>query len=505
MIEFGPLESVDTTGELTLRMRIAALFSSIVVGDDEGIMVGRLRAGFAGAGVQASTGGPDIITPTTTQGVLNLTGVMEASLDVTAEMNGSIGLQSVMYGGEVVAGDTQVYMAGRMRLRGGMAEVPQAQAFAFMLGQSPSLTIHAGVTYERVSERVEAELESSGIPLIGLRERARFLFAGQTALVGIASITQGIGFADAMAVVLRELVEEGFEFNGDLTDNYTAIGRVMDALMLAGSASTQLEARNAIVVALAMQVLLDMFAKEQLTDSVAFNAAAGDVLVAMQQLVDGILLEASTEATATIGTLVRDTLGVEDEPATALEAHTAIRDSIAFTLRLNLDSGEYVAYVMNTVNKALSSYTQFPFNSFASFNGTDYGMTPDGIRRLGGADDDGEAINSRFRLAFTNLGTGALKRMRAAYLGLTSTGDLRLKVIVVNPNDKKREAHYYRLRATPSDGPVPVRMKIGEGLRTVYWGFEVESIDGVQWVIDQMQLFPIILEQRMDGEGGGKR
>ena len=39
-----------------------------VVGDDEGIMVGRLRAGFAGTGVQASTGGPDIITPTTTQG-----------------------------------------------------------------------------------------------------------------------------------------------------------------------------------------------------------------------------------------------------------------------------------------------------------------------------------------------------------------------------------------------------------------------------------------------------
>lgn len=225
----------------------------------------------------------------------------------------------------------------------------------------------------------------------------------------------------------------------------------------------------------------------------------------MQRLVDTIEAQATQADTLTMAVMLADSVVLSAEPGSVLEAHEALREGVAFSLRLSLDSGQYVAYVMNTATKGLTSYEQFPFNSFLTFGEADYGMTPDGIRRLGGPDDDGAAINARFRLAFTNLGTSALKRMRAAYLGLSSTGDLRLKVIIVNPKTRQREAHWYRLRSTPSDSPMPVRLKIGEGLRTVYWGFEIETIDGAQFEIDMLQLLPIILEERMDGEGGGKR
>lgn len=505
-IEFGSLDTIDVEGALHASVRVSGILSSVALAEGEGIMLARMRLGGAGAGVQAGAGGPSVVTPSTMGTNIGITGAMAASLDITAQLNVSIPMRAVLFGGDVAANDTPGYMVGGMELgTTGFAEVPNAEAFAFLVAPPPHLTIYGGIFFERVDEAVATALDGAGIPLIGLRERAEFLWSGITALEGIASLTESVAFDDAMAVILRELVNAGFEFGGDVTDNYTAIGRVTDALRMTGVATTQLEARNAIIVSLAVQALADMFAKEQLTDGIAFDVAAAQVLVAMQRLVETIEAEATQTDTMTLAVMLADSVALTAEPGSVLEAHEALRAGVAFSLRLALDSGQYVAYVMNTASKGLTSYENYPFNSFLQFGDAEYGMTPDGIRRLGGPDDDGDAINARFRLAFTNLGTSALKRMRAAYLGLSSTGDLRLKVIIVNPKTRQREAHWYRLRSTPSGGPMPVRLKIGEGLRTVYWGFEIETIDGAQFEIDMLQLLPIILEERMDGEGGGKR
>lgn len=506
MIEFGPLASADTTGELSVGLRLRALLLGMPLEEGEGVMAAKVRMAASLGGEEGGAGGPAVVTPSAAAGSLNVGGQFAASVDVTAQLSCTLGTRITSYGGEIVAGDTPGYLAGALEVTPTtLAEVPPAQAFAFIVAQPPEATILAGVAYERVTEQVAAEHEIEGVPLIGLRERAEFLWGGITALEGIASLTESVAFDDAMAVILRELVNAGFEFGGDVTDNYTAIGRVIDALRMTGVATTQLEARNAIIVSLAVQALADMFAKEQLTDGIAFDAAATQVLVAMQRLVETIEAEATQTDTMTLAVMLADSVALTAEPGSVLEAHEALRAGVAFSLRLALDSGQYVAYVMNTASKGLTSYENYPFNSFLQFGDAEYGMTPDGIRRLGGPDDDGDAINARFRLAFTNLGTSALKRMRAAYLGLSSTGDLRLKVIIVNPKTRQREAHWYRLRSTPSGGPMPVRLKIGEGLRTVYWGFEIETIDGAQFEIDMLQLLPIILEERMDGEGGGKR
>ena len=101
------------------------------------------------------------------------------------------------------------------------------------------------------------------------------------------------------------------------------------------------------------------------------------------------------------------------------------------------------------------------------------------------------------------LSPGQLKRMVAAYLGYSSTGDLRLKTITIQPDGVKRADHY-RLLAQPG-APREARIKVGQGLRSVYWGFEVEAIGGAAFAIDLIELQPIVVEQRIQGQGGGKR
>lgn len=504
-VEFGPLAAVDTEAELNASMRVSARLSAIPLATDEAFILARIPVRMNGEGEEADDAGPVIVVPTTTAAAMGVGGSMAAALDVTAQLSGSMQVGGRMFGGAVTAGDTPAYLLGAPELRPRFAEIPPAEAFGFYVAQPPIMTVTAGLSYERLIETVIPEITLDNLPLISLRERAGFLWGGLTALDSLAAINDAVSFHDAMAVVLRELVNDGFDFDAALTDNYTAISRVMDALRVAGLAATQLDAYNTVIAAIAFQVLVDMFAKEQITDAVAFNAASAQVLIAIAQLVDQIIMEATEANTLSMGVVLHESVALAAEAGGALEAHAAVREAIALSLRLNLDNQNYVAYVLNTDSKQLTSYDNYPFNSLIAFErGDQYGMTPDGIRRLGGGTDDGDPIRAQFRLAFTNLGSSALKRMQAAYLGISATGDMRVKVYVNNRQTRKRDVYYYRLVSLPSDGPEPARVQIGQGLRTVYWGFGVENIDGAAFEIDLLQLLPIVLEQHMDGQSGGK-
>lgn len=309
-----------------------------------------------------------------------------------------------------------------------------------------------------------------------------------------------LAFADRLSAVYRMLVEESLSFGTALSGR--AIAVVIDRLRLAGEVASWAEGVAAVTSALAFEVLADIRAKEQITDTLALNAAAAAVYTAMERLVDDLLLAETVGGGARLSVALTDALALSIAANSSGQAVAAIRDGLAFALHLDLDDGRYTAAVINTLSKGTSSYTHYPFNSFGRFAGRYYGMAPDGLRRLEGDTDDGAPINARIRLAFTNLGAMQQKRMQAAYLAYTASGELRLKVIVAGA-DGQKEAHCYRLREQPAEVPTNARIQIGQGLKTAHWGFELEAIDGAAFYLDALELVPIMLEQKMNGQGGG--
>lgn len=344
----------------------------------------------------------------------------------------------------------------------------------------------------------------SSLPLYGLTDGLRVGAAPIDTLDGLARALDHIEFGDALGVILRELLNEGFEFGGDATENYRTIMIVADALRLAGVVGSQLEAVNAIAATFAFAELLAARDNQLLEDGLELGSAAANAARAGAQLVETLLLEADAGPAVVFAAVVRDGFDVGAGATTVLQAVEALREGVSFALHLTLDDGHYIAYSINTESKAVTQYANYPFNSFAKLGDRYYGMTPDGIRELEGPDDAGSPIAARFRMAMSNLGTGQMKRMVAAYLGYTSTGELRLKTITVQPDGVKRADHY-RLLAQLAGSPREARIKIGQGLRSVYWGFEVESIDGAAFMIDVLDLQPIVVEQRIQGEGGSNR
>lgn len=338
-----------------------------------------------------------------------------------------------------------------------------------------------------------------------VRERMRMHAQNRTKSEATRTITEAVGFDESIQIIFRMLVEEGVAFAGDLAGDYRAMARVRDRLLLEGVVSSAADARAALVASIAMAAFAEMRGKEQLADTIQVNAALASTLTAVMQLVDQVLVEAAQTDTAHMSMLVPDGIQLSASTSSAAEAAALIREGVAFVLHLNLNNAQYIAHVVNSETRQSSTYHNYPFNSFGRLGRTYYGMTPEGIRRLAGPDDDGEAIATRLRAAFTQAGTTRLRRMQSAYLGYRSTGEMWIKLIVANADTGLKEAHCYRLHEQPAENFTVARVPVGQGLRFAYSGWEIESIDGAIIDIDTLEWLPIFIEQRMGGEGGGNR
>lgn len=320
-----------------------------------------------------------------------------------------------------------------------------------------------------------------------------------------SSARSSVKLAQTLSVVWRYLAVEGFQIGAAPVLNFTAVQRTIDLLRMSGACSSTLAAVNLVVSAIATRMTTDALALLVANDGVSFDSVMSQSLRYASRVVDELLAAAAGDHVLHMAAVVSESLVVDEAMAGALDARALVREAVALALRLDYDGDQQVAYVINTTTKAVTTYQNYPFNSFAKIGGSYYGMSPDGIRELEGKTDDGAPINWRMRTAMTNLGTSAEKRMQSAYLGYCSNGAVRLQVIVSDPKSGKKEAHYYRLDSQPAESPQQARLKIGQGLKTVYWAFGLQAIDGAEFQADLLELYPIVLETRMQGQNGGRK
>lgn len=350
-------------------------------------------------------------------------------------------------------------------------------------------------------------------PTLVLAVRA-LLAANDSVVAGgdlTSTVTDTVAFGDLAYLIARLLVTEGFAVGATPAEQFTAFAIVRDALRLAGVAGGALDAHQLLIVGVATAALADLWGRESVSEALGVQADVAAALSAATRVVEGVLAGGLPSGHMVFGAVVREEVDLAGLATGGLQLHELVREAAALTLRINAEGDERVAYLLNTETKALTRFTAWPFNSYAALGQGAarryYGMTADGIRRVfDGADsDDGAPIAARVRLAMTNLGTGALKRMQAAYLGYTATGDLFLRAVTVDPKDGQKIAYTYRLKAQAGDAMRPARIQIGQGLKSVYWGFELEAVDGARFELDTLELLPLLLDGRVQGEGGGLR
>lgn len=142
-------------------------------------------------------------------------------------------------------------------------------------------------------------------------------------------------------------------------------------------------------------------------------------------------------------------------------------------------------------NGASASYESFPFNSFARIGGRNYGASDTGIYELEGGDDAGAPIHASIHLGKRNFDSPALKGISYAYLGVSSTG--RMVVRVTAPDGK---SYLYQTRRS-DDYMATQRADFGKGLRAHFLGLEIYNQDGADFTLDKLEFVVNELKRRI--------
>jgi len=183
-----------------------------------------------------------------------------------------------------------------------------------------------------------------------------------------------------------------------------------------------------------------------------------------------------------------DTLGLTDTVTTTQVFGVLVEEGIGFAVQLIINDTEYIGWVINSKNLAISKYLNYQFNSFASYKSKYYGANQGGVYDLSGDDDAGADIVTAIKTGLMNFGSEFQKRIPRAYIGIRNDNRVILKT--VTNEDVER---WYELTATHK-GMSRDRFKLNKGVKSAYWQFELVTIGPAQ--IETLTLMPILLTRR---------
>ena len=170
-------------------------------------------------------------------------------------------------------------------------------------------------------------------------------------------------------------------------------------------------------------------------------------------------------------------------------SHNEIVDTIDMEPIIDIGNTNYLAWVMNPENYAISNYTA-PYTESTIFNNNYYFGNTDGLHILNDNKlDDGNIIEVLITTAALDFNSQSIKQVPKVFLGSNGT-DLVLKISIDN-----KQTVYYELNST-FDGLNTKQIKVGKGLLGKNWQFSLIHTDNDDFKLDNFEFFPINFKRK---------
>ena len=142
----------------------------------------------------------------------------------------------------------------------------------------------------------------------------------------------------------------------------------------------------------------------------------------------------------------------------------------------------YKGLAMNASHFAVTEYRDFPFNSFAYFNGQYIGANAEGIFTLGGNKDNGKNIDAKIELPPVDFGERFIKRARDAWLTYRADGQLTL---VIRLDEHETWESALELVGTKAHEE---RVKIARGIKNRFLAFGLRNEAGCDFDVESLRV-----------------
>lgn len=371
--------------------------------------------------------------------------------------------------------------------------------FIFVVEDPPVISSFVGMQYAAIADYVAMGAQPSRLYTHVMRARVALSSPQNPTYDGMVQIRDNLAVSDDLQYLVLAILRDTLAGTESLEGSYTAIGAILNRLVLSGAATSYAEALAILTDMMVVAGVADAMALVALRDDVAMQDLVAAQYLLVAQLLDRVIAAGTLAGNYTLTAILRDTVIVRDELGHLADLVAVIRDSVAFSMTLGFDDGQYIAWVLNTESSGLSRYTHYPFNSFAKIGKHYYGASADGLHRLTGDDDNGEAIAAKLRLGLFNMGTRKLKRLPECFYALTGDGRMFIKVVIVDEVTSAKAVAIYRITERVTAAKRDGRRKFGKGLESVDFDIELTNITGGDFELTALQFRPLVLDRRTRG------
>lgn len=354
---------------------------------------------------------------------------------------------------------------------------------------SPAL---ASQLVKRVVEQLSFSDSAVEILITRILEAVNLTSVFATSATQHTSLSEWFTLGDVLKVIFELLAAETVNLSGSEALLAKRFEALTDALAKTDRTITTLTAQQIIAASILLNDEALRYFEGTLSDGVSALEALTSSLVGLNALTETAALSATSAASLSVIGLISDRLGAGEGLANIIKANATLKESFnLLTLNLKINGEEYIGWALNTESTGVTQYEQYPFNSLAKFGERYLGAGAMGICELSGSTDAGQHIQARLKTGVSDFGSPMKKRIDRAYLGITADGGIILKTIT-----NKGIEDWYQL--TPRDGDVHTeRVKLGKGVKSRYWQFELSNSDGADFELESLELEPIILSRRL--------
>lgn len=295
----------------------------------------------------------------------------------------------------------------------------------------------------------------------------------------------------------HKFVFDTIAFSAD-SPSAQAVLELLDSIAFHGTVTQQVHLHALLAAQIAFGDVAFGAPLGELNDMVQFSDDNVALALYLATLLDSFAVSAELTGSAAVFAFLSDSFEFDASLDVQQQILQALHDGIEFGMTLYTGADTYTAWVMTPETRAMRSYSNYAFNSYAHFGGRLFAAKDDGIYVLEGDTDAGQAISASVRTGLLDFGSRQLKRVERAYLGYTAAGTLALRVTTTSPEGKKIDYTYRMVTPPASDAPRETRVIIGKGLQSVYWAFELDnSMDGKDFELHDVAILPIVLSRKV--------
>lgn len=150
-----------------------------------------------------------------------------------------------------------------------------------------------------------------------------------------------------------------------------------------------------------------------------------------------------------------------------------------------INSSTTSTFVVNTMNSAHSTYSNYGFNSYFKLANTYYGINSTGVWKLTGDLDGTVEIQSEVQTPISSFNVQGLKACCDAIIFGRLHGDME----VVTVNDEQEEREGFIVSSDEREGLHRIRVKIPKGLKGSTWQYKLKNVSGSKFSINNFEVF----------------